>query len=209
MIFKKTASSTTRRCFSTQHSRLARTKTNADAILRANERTLFLEDHAIQRVDVCQLAANRPIEDFYSAAKCLSSNAHLFELEEAKASRTSDGALQSAFLALDTDISNGALPDSHGRVCRMSANVAASGSCALMAHVRRQHLHVANAGDSQAVLCVNNHGNLMARQLSFLHNSENLDEVSRVRGEHPISESTSVIRGDRLLGELIPLRSIR
>ncbi|KAI6226072.1 [Pyruvate dehydrogenase [acetyl-transferring]]-phosphatase 1, mitochondrial [Aphelenchoides besseyi] len=285
MILKKSTSS-----IHVQRSRFARTKTTADAILRANERSLILEDHAISRVDVCQLAANRPIEDFYSAGKCLNSNAYLFGVFDGHGGaacsrqvsarlfdyicasvlpkhtvmeiplnerlqwlfssadpilpsfvrdkhaqnvrefyeRTKRGSefsnvrksLQSAFTNLDNDISNGAFPDSHGRVCRMSANVAASGSCALMAHIRRQHLHVANAGDSQAVLCINNHGNLMARQLSQLHTSENLDELSRVRSEHPVSESNSIIRGwyelltlelfslgDRLLGELIPLRA--
>jgi hypothetical protein len=51
---------------------------STDALLRANERSIILEDHAIARVDVSQIAANRPVEDFFSAAKCLSSNAHLF-----------------------------------------------------------------------------------------------------------------------------------
>lgn len=78
MILKKTPTSTTRRCFHFHHSRHARSKTTADALLRANERSLVLDDHAIARVDVSQLAANRPVEDFFSASKCLSSNAHLF-----------------------------------------------------------------------------------------------------------------------------------
>lgn len=55
-----------------------RHNTNTDAILRANERSIFLEEGAISRVDVSQLAANKPVEDFFSASKCLSSNAHLF-----------------------------------------------------------------------------------------------------------------------------------
>lgn len=58
--------------------RSARSRTSTDAILRANERSLVLDDHAVARVDVSQLAANRPVEDYFSAAKCLSSNAHLF-----------------------------------------------------------------------------------------------------------------------------------
>ncbi|KAK6727051.1 hypothetical protein RB195_005010 [Necator americanus] len=51
---------------------------NADAHLRAHERSVSIDQDAIVRVDTCQLAANSPIEDFYSAAKCLSSNAFLF-----------------------------------------------------------------------------------------------------------------------------------
>ncbi|CAJ0606210.1 unnamed protein product [Cylicocyclus nassatus] len=41
---------------------------NADAHLRAHERSLPVDQDAILRVDTCQLAANSPIEDFYSAA---------------------------------------------------------------------------------------------------------------------------------------------
>ncbi|ETN86531.1 protein phosphatase 2C, partial [Necator americanus] len=44
----------------------------------AHERSVSIDQDAIVRVDTCQLAANSPIEDFYSAAKCLSSNAFLF-----------------------------------------------------------------------------------------------------------------------------------
>ncbi|CAJ0954872.1 unnamed protein product, partial [Mesorhabditis belari] len=51
---------------------------NADAHLRAHERSVQIGEQAIIRVDTCQLAANRPIEDFYSAAKCTSSSAYLF-----------------------------------------------------------------------------------------------------------------------------------
>lgn len=57
---------------------MVRTRQSTDAALRANERSVTLEDNAILRVDVSQLAANRPVEDFFSSAKCLSSNAHLF-----------------------------------------------------------------------------------------------------------------------------------
>ncbi|KAE9420523.1 hypothetical protein Angca_003007, partial [Angiostrongylus cantonensis] len=51
---------------------------NADAHLRAHERSVSIDQDCIVRVDTCQLAANNPIEDFYSAAKCLSSDAFLF-----------------------------------------------------------------------------------------------------------------------------------
>uniref|UniRef100_A0A0R3PQP2 PPM-type phosphatase domain-containing protein n=1 Tax=Angiostrongylus costaricensis TaxID=334426 RepID=A0A0R3PQP2_ANGCS len=47
-------------------------------LFRAHERSVSIEQDSIVRVDTCQLAANNPIEDFYSAAKCLSSNAFLF-----------------------------------------------------------------------------------------------------------------------------------
>lgn len=40
------------------------------ACFRAHERSVPVDQDAIVRVDTCQLAANSPIEDFYSAAKC-------------------------------------------------------------------------------------------------------------------------------------------
>ncbi|KAI6182635.1 [Pyruvate dehydrogenase [acetyl-transferring]]-phosphatase 1, mitochondrial [Aphelenchoides bicaudatus] len=221
MIYKNRAASCSKRCFYVQrHYSRAKTST-VDALLRANEQTVILEDHAIARVDVSQLAANRPPEDFFSAAKCLSSNAHFFGVFDghggAGAARqissrlfdymcaavlqkhtvadiplnerlqwlfasadhrlpsfvrdkhnmnvqefydrvkkdsttTVRKAIQDAFNSLDRDISNGALPDSRGRVCRLSANIASSGSCAVVSHIRRNHLHVANVGDSAAIL---------------------------------------------------------
>lgn len=77
----------------------------------------------------------------------------------------------------------------------MSANIASSGSCTTMVHIRRNHLHVANIGDSACILGVNNHGNLTSRQLSRAHTVENPDEVFRIRAEHPISEFNSILRG--------------
>jgi pyruvate dehydrogenase phosphatase len=48
---------------------------------------------------------------------------------------------------------------------------------------------------------------MIARQLSRPHCVENDDEVQRIRHAHPISESSTILRGSRLLGELYPLRA--
>jgi pyruvate dehydrogenase phosphatase len=256
---------------------LTRSRATTDAALRANERSVTLEDNAILRVDVSQLAANRPVEDFFSSAKCLSSNAHLFGVFDGHAGaacsrhtstrlydytsaavldkhvvaiiplnerlqwifasadhrlpsainesherhllqfqekfkrnpdlRTVRKALQAAFVALDEDFSNCAMPDMSGQVCRLSANVAASGSCALVAHIRRSHLHVANVGDSAAVLGVSHSNAIVPRSLSRPHCVENVDEVDRIRKAHPLNENATVLKGGRLLGELYPLRA--
>lgn len=82
---------------------------------------------------------------------------------------------------------------------RLSASIASSGSCAILAHIRRNHLHVANVGDSAAILGYVNHGNLTSRQLSRAHTVENPDEVFRIRSEHPISEFNSILRGKNQL----------
>ena len=67
-----------RRLFHVDQSRLLiRHRTSTDAQLRAHERSITLSDSVISRIDVSQLAANRPIEDYHSASKCLSSDAHL------------------------------------------------------------------------------------------------------------------------------------
>ncbi|VDK47748.1 unnamed protein product [Anisakis simplex] len=252
-------------------------RANTDAQLRAAERACVLSDAAVARVDIAQLPANRPIEDFYASAKCLSSNAFLFgvfdghggalcsqnvsirlfdyicasvlpkhivtnvslngrlqwlcssadhhlapdfrEEHEKNVRRfyrkvksdvditTVRKALQAAFCALDEDISSAALPNSQGHVSRELAHVAASGSCGVVAHLREGHIHVANVGDSAAVLGVCNHGNVSARLLSRPHCIDNTDEVKRLRSAHPIVESTTILRGGRLLGELYPLRA--
>ena len=39
------------------------------------------------------------------------------------------------------------------------------------------------------------------------HNSDNAAEVKRILGEHPKEEERDIIRGDRLLGILAPLRA--
>uniref|UniRef100_A0A915E5I2 PPM-type phosphatase domain-containing protein n=1 Tax=Ditylenchus dipsaci TaxID=166011 RepID=A0A915E5I2_9BILA len=200
-----------------------RNKISTDNLLRANERSIVLDDGAISRIDVSQLGANRPVEDFFSASKCLSSNAYFLGVFDGHAGAacsrhvstrlydylsaailpkhkvvdiatladrlqwtfsnadqklppvimdsheqnvrkfyekfrsntaftTVRKAMQAAFVQLDEDLSSGAMPDSHGKVCRMSVNVAASGSCALVSHIRGNNLHVANIGDSEAVL---------------------------------------------------------
>uniref|UniRef100_A0A914CCN0 PPM-type phosphatase domain-containing protein n=1 Tax=Acrobeloides nanus TaxID=290746 RepID=A0A914CCN0_9BILA len=266
-----------RRYFHYEAQRLIRTRSSTDAHLRANEKTIVLNEGAITRIDVSQLAANSPIEDYFSAAKCRPSGAHLFGVFDGHAGAACSRhvstrlfdyccaatlvkhiiedvalnerlqwlfssadtrlpsfmreqhvnnvikfmdkfksntevynvrkSLQSAFMALDEDISNGALPDSKGQVCRMSASIAASGSCATVGHIRKNHLHVANIGDSAAILGVCHHNAMIARQLSRSHSTDNDDEVQRLRSAHPISESGSLLKGGRLLGELIPLRA--
>ncbi|CAI4226682.1 unnamed protein product [Auanema sp. JU1783] len=251
---------------------------NADAHLRAHERSVSIEEDAILRIDTCQLAANSPIEDFYSAAKCLSSRALLVgvfdghggpqcsrhistnlypylcasvlkkhEVEEINLEKrlewifssadvhpnqflkTKSGAvmkyynkfvrsndfylgtvreaLKSAFEACDEDLSQAALPDAKGLVDRFSVRIAASGSCSTLAHIRSNHLHVANSGDGAAVLGISSaNGGVTARQLSRAHCIDNPDEVQRIRNAHPRSE-TNILRGGRLLGELFPLRA--
>lgn len=48
----------------------------------------------------------------------------------------------------------------------------------------------------------------LAKKLTLEHNTYNQAEVERILKEHPYNESTTVIRMERLLGQLAPLRSL-
>ncbi|XP_067904728.1 pyruvate dehydrogenase [acetyl-transferring]-phosphatase 1, mitochondrial-like [Heterodontus francisci] len=118
-------------------------------------------------------------------------------------------ALQHAFKRLDNDISQEAQFGTGNPFTNYTAlRVALSGSTACIAHINGTDLHVANVGDSRAVLGVQNlNGTWSAVTLSADHNAQNPDEVQRVRSEHPASEEKTVIRHDRLLGLLLPFRA--
>lgn len=52
-----------------------------------------------------------------------------------------------------------------------------AGSCAIVAHIRGINLHIANLGDSAAVLGLYNQGIISAMPLSKSHCIDNADEV--------------------------------
>lgn len=84
--------------------------------------------------------------------------------------------------------------------------VAFAGCTACVAHVGTDGIHVANAGDSRAVLGVQGEdGSWSALPLSEDHNAENQAEVERVKARHPASERGTVITDDRLLGVRVRL----
>ncbi|XP_027132311.1 pyruvate dehydrogenase [acetyl-transferring]-phosphatase 1, mitochondrial [Larimichthys crocea] len=86
--------------------------------------------------------------------------------------------------------------------------VALSGCTACIAHISNGVLHVANLGDSRAVLGVQEQdGCWSAVSLTNDHNAQNPDELQRILGEHPLSEHRTVVRHDRLLGLLLPFRA--
>ncbi|XP_058487052.1 pyruvate dehydrogenase [acetyl-transferring]-phosphatase 1, mitochondrial-like isoform X1 [Solea solea] len=86
--------------------------------------------------------------------------------------------------------------------------VALSGCTACVTHISDGVLHVANLGDSRAVLGVQEpDGRWSAVSLTNDHNAQNPDELQRILGEHPPSERRTVVRYDRLLGVLLPFRA--
>lgn len=112
--------------------------------------------------------------------------------------------LENAFLQLDQDISNEAMTSGISQ----TLSVALSGSVGVVAHVDKNHLHVAATGDCQAVLgSISEDGHWVAKKMNVEHNAENIAEVKRILKEHPPSERDTIIRGDRLLSQLAPLRA--
>lgn len=112
--------------------------------------------------------------------------------------------LQNACLRLDDDISREALEHPSSQ----TMSIAMSGSVACVAHIDGPHLHIANTGDCAAVLgTISDTGQWQTRKLTHEHNTDNIGEVRRILGEHPSNERDSVIKCDRLLGQLAPLRA--
>ncbi|KAL8818814.1 MAG: hypothetical protein Q9223_002631 [Gallowayella weberi] len=117
-------------------------------------------------------------------------------------------AITHAFLRLDNDIlklATQAITGSKSFEASMQdLSLSDSGSCALLAmwDTTSGYLHVANVGNSRAVLGRRNvHGTWEARPLSTDQTSCNEDEVARLRSEHP--DEPDMIKDERLLGSAV------
>ena len=120
---------------------------------------------------------------------------------------TVSGALKSAFDRLDSDICSEALPMA-GSLNMSAFHAAMSGACASVAHIKGMDLHVATSGDTRVVLGQREeNGEWVSKALSKDQNFDNQSEVERVRNSHPKSETSFVLKSNRLLGQLIPLRA--
>lgn len=115
-------------------------------------------------------------------------------------------ALSQAFLKLDGDLSR-EIQEMAPRDMEMLA-MAIMGACACVAHIDGSHLHLATSGDCRAVLGILSDANKwICKPLGSEHNTDNVDEMRRVLSEHPKSEMNTVIKNERLLGQLAPLRA--
>ncbi|CAF1386670.1 unnamed protein product [Rotaria sordida] len=118
------------------------------------------------------------------------------------------GALENAFIKLDRDICAEAIPTDTQETNEDLLQICTSGACACVALIKDTDLYVANCGDARAILgTIDDNGNSSVIPLSNIHNTNNPPEVKRVLSEHPSNEYHSVIRYDRLLGLLTPLRA--
>ncbi|KAJ2954330.1 hypothetical protein O0L34_g2588 [Tuta absoluta] len=119
--------------------------------------------------------------------------------------------LEHSITKLDADLSKEVLEafESSGAVNKKTLSVALSGAVACVSHIDGPDLYVANVGDCNAVLGIMTEENTwIAKKITKEHNTENIDELKRIWSEHPENERRTVIRRDRLLGELAPLRSL-
>ena len=86
--------------------------------------------------------------------------------------------------------------------------VALSGCVAVVVHIDGNMLHVASTGDCSAVVgSLSENDTWVAKKLTTEHNSDNQDEINRILSEHPGEKARDIIKGDRLLGILAPLRA--
>lgn len=114
---------------------------------------------------------------------------------------------ESIFLAavqLDKDLLSDALePDCDPWMIR----AAVSGAVSCFTYIQQQHLYVGNIGDAAGLLIQNNGSKWQPKKMSSVHSGQNQREVQRVLSNHPKNESRSVLRNQRLLGYLSPLRA--
>ncbi|XP_014254564.1 pyruvate dehydrogenase [acetyl-transferring]-phosphatase 1, mitochondrial-like isoform X2 [Cimex lectularius] len=113
--------------------------------------------------------------------------------------------LKRAFDRLDSDIGKAAEEEKNKG---LSLGVAMSGAVACVAVVAGIDLHVAYAGDCQAVLGQSTTlGSWNAKKLTNEHTCDNEVEVARIKNEHPPSERLTLIQDGRLFQSLVPLRA--
>ncbi|TGZ58791.1 hypothetical protein CRM22_009426 [Opisthorchis felineus] len=140
--------------------------------------------------------------------------------------------LRNSFKRLDIDLSHAAQPSQHSATLdKALLRIVFSGCVATTAFIPNncRELYVAQVGDCGAVLGSLVSGSAQANRpprdhrstvlleysssdwradlLIEPHNAENAADVQRLRSSHPVHESAFVIRDDRLLGELMPLRA--
>lgn len=121
--------------------------------------------------------------------------------------------LISAFTRLDEDIMLEAVPSTLNSDLRLPALQAAfEGSCGCVAFIDKTDLYIANTGDCRAVLGVGSYDQSddnmtwKALPLSNQHDAYNSSEIERLVNSHP-NEQSSLIKNERLLGVLAPLRA--
>ncbi|AGO13421.1 AaceriACL083Cp [[Ashbya] aceris (nom. inval.)] len=130
---------------------------------------------------------------------------------EALTSEAIDDAIEQGFLQLDNDIVQKTLGhffENPSKESLIEALPAVSGACSLLAMYDSNNctLKVALAGDSRALLGrVDENGQWTVQSLTIDQTGDNMDEVARIREEHP--DEPNCVRNGRILGSLQPSRA--
>ena len=131
-----------------------------------------------------------------------------------------EDAIKRSFMQCDLDISN----EIKRNITNPKSNIAlhyylslaASGCCVNLILVDNQLGYVASSGDCKAILGINDNndynklddassGRLV--HLSIEHDSDNINEIRRIMSNHPKEEHNTILKNNRLLGRLMPLRA--
>ncbi|PNF39289.1 hypothetical protein B7P43_G16694 [Cryptotermes secundus] len=167
-----------------------------------NNETMELLDvynDKVELVDELKILYEASFKTFVKELSQIKDNQRDFQMKE---------AMEKAFLRLDYDLSKEALYKNDGKVNMKTLSVAMSGAVACVAHIDGPHLHIASIGDCQSVLGVLTDDNTWtAKKLTTEHNTDNQEEIERIFKEHPNNERDTVIKMERLLGQLAPLRA--
>jgi len=123
--------------------------------------------------------------------------------EKANRKPNSGENLYLAALQLDQDILEEAMsPDAE----LFNIRAAIEGCVACWTYITESQMYVGNTGDAAAIIVQNLNGNWRPVKMSTLHSGQNEREVTRILHSHPREERT-VLRNNRLLGCLSPLRA--
>lgn len=104
---------------------------------------------------------------------------------------------------LDKDLLDEALEEDSD-LCSVQA--ALSGCVSCWSYIHDNHLYVGNTGDSSAIIVQQINDEWRPLKMSTNHSGQNERELKRVLNDHPREERT-VLRNNRLLGCLSPLRA--
>lgn len=181
-------------------------------LLSPNQLQSYLTSHEMKQPLELIQSYNDKVQFVEDVRDIYSNSFHNFILDLSKGAHRDivdiRSALEMSFLRLDSDLSKEALPNNYFGVNMKTLSVAMSGAVSCVAHIDGPNLHVAHLGDCNAVLGVLSESNSwIANKLTREHNSFNPDEVNRIMNDHPRNESSTIIKMERLLGQLAPLRA--
>lgn len=171
---------------------------------------------------------NGLINDLYSLPPIDTGNTGLLDswsclkefIEDLDTTRTDVATgLKKSFNRCDHDLSmeiqrNLQDPHTPRNVLHYCLSAAVSGCCAIVMIIHNGIGYIASSGDCRAVMGLLHSSDSNSKQLSTTtielndeHNCDNISEIRRLASSHPKTEQNTIIRHNRLLGQLMPFRA--